>query len=174
MEIWKRIDSIEGFEDYKNYEISNHGRVRSLKFGKTKVLKPNLCSNGYLQAQFSINGKNKKVLIHRLVAFAFISNDNPIEKTEINHIDENKQNNMSNNLEWCTREYNMYYGTGLERRMKNVSKKIFCIELNQIFDSIHEAERQLGLANESISRCCNGIRKTCGGYHWSFIYISLL
>ena len=168
MEIWKRIDLIEGFEEYHNYEVSNHGRVRNSATGK--ILKPNLCSNGYLQAQFSINNQRRKVLLHRLVAFAFIENDNPIEKVEVNHIDENRHNNAASNLEWCTREYNLNYGTRLEK-MRKMSKKVFCIELNQIFESMHEVERQLGLANESISRCCNGKRKTCGGYHWRFIDI---
>ena len=163
--IWRNISEIEGFEEYTDYQVSNMGKVRSLKFGKKKVLKPNVCTNGYLQVGLWNNGKAKYFLIHRLVALAFIPNDNAIKKTEINHINEDKINNCVWNLEWCTHEDNVNYGTRTER----TSKQVLCIELNQIFPSTMEVERELGLAHNSISNCCNGIRKTCGGYHWKYI-----
>lgn len=45
-------------------------------------------------------------------------------------------------------------------------QKILCIELNKEFGSIKEAGRQLSLRSSSISRVCNGKRKTCNGYHF--------
>ena len=51
----------------------------------------------------------KRITVHRLVAMAFVSNPN--NYTEVNHIDENPKNNRADNLEWCTRKYNMNYGT---------------------------------------------------------------
>ena len=74
--------------------------------------------SGYLRVKLCKNGKCKRHLIHRLVAAAFIPN--PYNLQEVNHIYECKDNNNSNNLEWCTREYNNNYGT----RNKRVSETL--------------------------------------------------
>ena len=168
MEIWKDISKIEGMEEYIDYQISSYGRVKSLKRSREIILKPRNI-HGYLAINLYANGKRKTFKIHRLVAFAFIFNDNPQEKTDINHKDENKTNNKVSNLEWCTKAYNNSYGTRTER----TSKKVYCLELNRIFNSIREIERQLGLYHSNISNCCNHREnyKTCGGYHFEFINI---
>ena len=44
---------------------------------------------------------------------------NPNDYKEINHKDEVKSNNIVANLEWCTREYNVSYGTVVERQSNN-------------------------------------------------------
>ena len=49
------------------------------------------------------------------------------------------------------------------------AKTVKCIETNQIFESAHEAGRQMGLNFRLISAVCNGKRNTTGGYH--FIYM---
>lgn len=49
------------------------------------------------------------------------------------------------------------------------SKKVLCIEKNIIFKSINEAGRITGVERKNISQCCNGKRKTAGGYHWQFV-----
>lgn len=51
----------------------------------------------------------------------------------------------------------------------NTSKKVLCIEKNVIFKSINEAERITNIERRNISKCCNGIRQTAGGYHWRYI-----
>lgn len=51
----------------------------------------------------------------------------------------------------------------------STSKKILCIEKNIIFKSINEAERITNIKSNNISKCCNGKRKTAGGYHWQFV-----
>ena len=165
MEIWKDISEIEGMEEYTDYQISSYGRVKSLKRGRETILKPRATRNDYLRVQLSVNGIAKDFYIHRLVAFAFIQNDNPIEKTDINHIDENKANNKIDNLEWCTKEYNNKYGTKIER----ISKKVYCVELDRIFSSTQEVKRLLGLNQGNVSACCRGELKTSGGYHWQYI-----
>lgn len=99
-ELWKEIPGYEG-----KYYISNFG---NLKNNRGMIMKPMKCTNGYLSACLWKNNQQKKVLIHRLVANAFLNN--PFHYDEVNHIDENKTNNCVSNLEWCTHVYNMNYG----------------------------------------------------------------
>ena len=49
------------------------------------------------------------------------------------------------------------------------SRKVRCIELDKVFNSIIEAEEELGLFHQNIGKACRGIYKTCGGYHWEYI-----
>ena len=59
-----------------------------------------------------------------------------------------------------------------ERFGKSLSytKKVYCVELDKIYDSIANAERDLGMkGHRNISACCKGTRKTAGGYHWRYI-----
>ena len=53
--------------------------------------------------------------------------------------------------------------------LNKLSKKVICIELNKIYNSISEAARELNLQMKNISKVCYGERKTCGGYSWSFV-----
>lgn len=108
-EQWRDIDGYDGA-----YQVSDLGRVRSLKFGKVRVLRPAKDKDGYLLLQLWRNGQVKTTRVHRLVADAFIENTDET-KTLINHIDECKQNNRVNNLEYCTTSYNMNYN-GLQYR----------------------------------------------------------
>ena len=94
-EIWAWI---EGYED--DYQISNYGRVKSLKHGKEKILKPSLLREGYLKVELSLNNNQEQKLIHILVAKAFIPN--PENKPQVNHIDSDKFNCCVENLEWAT------------------------------------------------------------------------
>lgn len=50
---------------------------------------------------------------------------------------------------------------------KDQSKKVLCIETEEIFDSIKDACRKTGINN--ISAVCLGKRKIAGGYHWKFV-----
>ncbi len=144
LEIWKPIQDYEGL-----YEISNLGNARSLNFhreGKTRLLKQKETRDGYLETTLSKNGKPKYIRTHRLVAMAFC--ENPNNKPEINHIDGNKHNNSANNLEWCTSSENQKhaYKLGLQKVNGGAitnKKKIKCIELNIVAESLHEMQRIL-------------------------------
>ena len=109
VEIWKPIKDYEGL-----YEVSNFGNVRSLRFDKVKLLKLNMDRCGYFRCNLYKNATYKTYSVHRLVALAFISNAK--NKSQINHIDGNKQNNRVDNLEWCTNSENIThaYKTGLK------------------------------------------------------------
>ena len=99
----KNLKGIEGFNDYF---ISKEGVVVSRKTGVDRIMKPYMCSNGYMSIRlFNNKGERKHCLIHRLVAIAFVSNEN--NYPEVNHIDGNKQNNRASNLEWVSRSENL-------------------------------------------------------------------
>ena len=156
---WKQI------QGYENYEVSNEGQVRNKKTGK--ILKPAKNNCGYLQVILYKDNKRKSFLIQRLVADVWIPN--PDNLPEVNHIDENKEDNRVENLEWCTRQYNMSYGTRGKRQSKTQSRKVYCVELDQTFNSIKEAERETGIWHSNITACCQGKIKTTGGYHWKYV-----
>lgn len=104
-EIWKDIDGFEGL-----YQVSNFGNVMSLNYGNrgyAKKLTPKFNNSGRLWVELLKGGKRKCMLVHRLVALAFIPNPNNFP--QINHKDENPKNNFAFNLEWCTQSYNNHY-----------------------------------------------------------------
>lgn len=111
-ERWK---DIPGFESH--YQVSNLGNVRSLdrvlpkgKFTykqKGKIISPQVI-DGYLSVKLQINGKNKGMLVHRLVAMAWIPNPN--NKPCVNHLNSNRRDNRAENLEWCTHSENTIHG----------------------------------------------------------------
>jgi len=190
-EIWKDI------EDYKGeYQVSNLGRVKSLdreiphskgkgiRKRKGMFIKTHIMPNGYEHIVIRKDGKQHNDYIHRLVAKAFCVNVNNL--SEVNHIDENKENNCADNLEWCTHEYNMCYGTLLKRQslslkeyyktnvsaMKGkegkrgkdnkVSIPIYCITTNEYFDNARMAMEQYNVDNSSILKCCKGKAEYAG------------
>ena len=154
---------IEGFE---KYEVSNLGKVRNIK--SSIVLKPWITKDGYLRHCLYKHNKRKNLLLHRIIATAFI--DNPGKKPQVNHIDENKLNNDLSNLEWCTGRENLVHGTRTKRVAEKLSKKVIQLDLNDSvlneFESMGQAERETGVPSGNISRCCNGERKSAGGYKW--------
>ena len=99
------------------YEISNTGKVRNIKTGR--VLKPSTQSNGYLKVNLVDRSKGISDWpnIHRLVALYFL--DNPNNLPQVNHIDEDKNNNCVDNLEWCTAKYNSNFGTAQIRKVNS-------------------------------------------------------
>jgi AraC-like DNA-binding protein len=97
-EVWKSVPQFEA-----EYEISNCGRVRSLKV-KGGVMKQST-GKGYCKIVFKSNGRNINRQVHRLVAMAFVPN--PENLPQVNHKDGNKQNNNDWNLEWSSSSDNV-------------------------------------------------------------------
>ena len=168
-EEWRDIKGFEG-----RYMVSNLGRVKSLERMKwcglnggcyrtvsEKILKGRDSGDGYLKVNLYKDGKVKECRINRLVAQAFLPN--PDNLPEVNHKDKIRTNNRVDNLEWCTRQYNVEYS-----KAKPVIgiKKVSGLILE--FPSAMEAERQTGINNSNIIACCNGKRKSAGGHIWFY------
>lgn len=177
-EIWKDIRNYEGL-----YQVSNLGRVKTLdryikdnrcvRFIKGRLIKPSIGKGGYKYVKLHTNGSYKTYAVHRLVAFAFIPNPNNLP--QVNHKDENPSNNNVDNLEWCTAEYNVNYGTRTKRHQEKMPKKIVqqCdLNWNVMceYESLNDAARKNNYCIQNISQCCNNIphHLTYKGYKWRF------
>lgn len=159
-EIWKDI------EGYPNYQVSNMGRVKSLKFGKEKILKSNNDGGGYFMVNLSKDRKQKTHRIHRLVASAFLPN--PDNLPQVNHKDEDKSNNRVENIEYCDAKYNNSYGTRIERIQKPILQFTKEDKLVRKWSSLTDVEIELGIKHGDISKCCKGKRKAAGDYKWGY------
>ena len=198
-EIWKDIviERNGTLYDYTGlYQVSSLGRVRIVNYrgtGKTKIKKLQIPDGKYVSVSLTRDKKLETFYVHRLVANAFIPNPNNLP--QVNHKDEDKTNNNVNNLEWCTSEYNINYGTrskrqsetqtGMkftEKRKKNISasktgkctgkdnpraRRVICIETGEIFETIKEASEWCK-GNVKMCLSKNSKNKTAGGYHWMY------
>lgn len=181
-EIWKDIDGYEGM-----YQISSHGRARGIERsvrngnGTVRVvpqamLRQSLNSNGYLKIRLC--GKN--IYVHRAVGAAFVYNDNPEIKNQINHINEDKQDNMAENLEWCTCSYNLRYGKRNEKMIitrnrykyrnseRPIEKYTLSGEYICEYESMAKASRLLNISEESLWFSCNSNNSSCCGFQWKY------
>ena len=181
------VEKWVNIENHPSYFISNFGRVFSKK--SNKVMKNRVVSkNGYQQ----ITLDNSQLLVHRLVAQAFIPNPNNLPC--VNHKDENPGNNDFRNLEWCTYKYNSNYGTNPSRRSKKMldrynndpdwksdcikrlaeiqkKKRKRVVQLDKFnnylktYESSYATEKD-GHLSVHVCDCANGKRKTHHGYKW--------
>ena len=162
-EVWKDIEGYEGL-----YQVSTLGRVKNSRSGR--ILKGGKHKAGYHQVILCKNGKVKYYLVHRLVAQAFIPN--PQNKPQVNHIDEDKENNYVENLEWVTIKENLNYGTRNLRASKAVAKTqsipIICIETGIEYPSTKECAKQMNLNGCNITQVLKGNYKTTGGYTFKY------
>ena len=108
-------------KDFENYYIYSDGRVQNCN--TNHFLKYTSDKSGYLKVRLYKDKHQHTLLVHRLVALAFLPNPN--NYPQVNHKDENKHNNDVSNLEWCTVKYNANYGTRNERIQKQLKQKIF-------------------------------------------------
>ena len=142
-EQWRDIDGYDGA-----YQVSDLGRVRSLKFGRVKVLRPGNNGNEYLRVNLSNGGKIKRLYIHRLVAQAFIKNDDET-KIYINHINEIKSDNRVSNLEYCTPQYNTTYNNIHHRHITYKRDK-----LKELYNQELSIKENIAIFKENGVECC--------------------
>lgn len=181
-EIW--IDVI-GYEGY--YKVSNLGRVRSLDRyinridgkinfckGRMIVIQYNHRNNVYI-VMLNKNGNRKAISLHQLVAQHFVHNDDPVNKTTVNHKDGNRENNKAENLEWDTYSENLQHAYDVLHRPVNIGNgKRPCKSINKEtheakkYDSIADASRKTKISETQIRRL---IALECINNNYLFEYI---
>lgn len=162
-EEWRKVAACDG------YFVSSLGRIASARAGQPRLIKLQHNRKGYQTACIA----SRNIFVHKLVAIAFIPNPN--HYAEINHKDEVKDNNRVENLEWCTRYYNIHYGTGIARCVAKMKKPVLQYSITgkliREWDSALSASSAINVVcSAGIVRCCNHINApyATGGYIWLY------
>jgi len=158
--------------------VGNHGTILTKDLSRPRKLQTN--SSGY-----ACYTTNKCFLVHRIVAFAWVENSDPINKKFVNHIDGNKKNNRADNLEWVTQSENELHSIrvlgnkrctrGLEANWKNPiqRKPVVILDKNGILikecSSGVEAAKYLGVRPTTICNNLKGYSKSCMGYTIKYV-----
>jgi len=135
-EIWKDIPGYKGI-----YQVSNFGRVKSLKrklwngsgyfYCKERILKSSETKKGYVYYYLRNKRKKRKSeFSHRLVMYAFVGK-NTSKKIVVNHIDGNKRNNCIDNLEYITYKQNNRHAWDIGLYNDETRKKLSEISKNK-------------------------------------------
>lgn len=172
--VWKDVIGYESL-----YKVSNFGDIWSVKrtnrgriFGGKEITISIDSRYNRRSVLLCKNGKSKRHIVARLVAFAFIKNPKPEIYKEVNHLDENPLNDRYDNLEWCEHKYNCNYGTRMERIKSRQSIPILQYTLNGDFiaehKSMHEAAESINANAGHICECCLGNRKWAYGFFWRY------
>lgn len=144
-EEWRPVKGYEGL-----YEVSNMGRVKSLHRSQSIIMKQHMNHNGYMFLGLRKDGTRSTKLVHRLVATAFIRNPNNYKI--VNHKDGNKNNNIVDNLEWCTSSYNSKHAYRIGLMNVDAQKKhVILYKRYGEYESITEAAEDLGVAQSTLS-----------------------
>lgn len=159
-------------KNYDNYLIYENGSIWSIK--NKRFLKPYIGTKGYNIVTLYNDRGRRNFRLHKLVAENFVPN--PLNKPDVNHKDENKNNNSHLNLEWTTKIENNLYGTrGIRSGLSRKGNDKICKRVSQYtkdnvfireFPSITVAKENTKIDN--ITYCCQGKRKTAGGYIWRY------
>lgn len=189
-EVWVDFPSFDGAESFSNgYMISNYGRLKAKENGRRNAFykgASHICHTGlnrcgYEVVRLTYMGVSKTITIHKLVALAFL--ENPNKYKEINHKNEIKTDNRAENLEWCSRSYNMKYGNGVNEGKKKMLKSAYFLGLIKpvnkynmdgtylcTYNSVADAARDIGKPGQTsaISNCCKGKHKYAYGYKWKY------
>lgn len=152
------MKDIKGYEGL--YAVTSCGKVWSYR--SKKFLKAYESGGGYLKVSLQgTDGGRKQVYVHRLVAEAFVPN--PEGKGYVNHLDENKKNNVPSNLTWVSQQENVIYSMVAKPK---IFSQIRCVETGEVFNSCVDAAAWAGVHRYAINSAVNGKAKTSAGYHW--------
>ncbi|MBT5090793.1 MAG: hypothetical protein HOM76_00070 [Flavobacteriaceae bacterium] len=136
MENWKNVKGYEGI-----YKVSDLGRVKSLtrsRVSEDRILNPSYNRDGYQKVVLSVDGVQKTVTIHSLVAEAFLGHkrDGLLSTGVVNHLDENKANNVLSNLEVVTQRENVIHSrtklrpSGLPSNIKKIKSGKYTVQFS--------------------------------------------
>lgn len=181
-EEWRSLNLLDKkYKDYMNkgsmwlklyqdnqYYISSLGRVARYDLKKQQLILKHVFNdkNGYKLVWLNTNSYS----VHRLVAFLFINNPRPDINWHINHINNIKDDNRVQNLEWCNINYNNNYKKNDNHKINyneqstiKLQNKIICINLstNEIleYETSQDAANALNCNKKKIISCCNNTTK---------------
>ena len=148
---------------YSDIAVSSSGVILSYKRGFWHELRQSDNHSGYLRVGV---GHGNPVYVHRLVAETYIPN--PHGLPEVNHVDGDKHNNRSDNLEWSTASDNAKhaFANGLK-----VAKgyRVRVVETGEIFESVTACARAIGGNQSNIWKCLNFERRTHRGFTFEYV-----
>lgn len=137
------------------FSINKSGQLKNNK--TNNIISVSIGKTGYLRAMIRLDGKQKNVDIHRLIAEVFVKNPNPNIYKEVNHINRIKTDNRIENLRWCNRSINMK-----NTDLRNI--KVYKTDLNyniiKIYNSINECGK---IEKISIPTLYNLLNNNCRG-----------
>lgn len=177
-EVWRDVAG------YNDYQVSNHGRVRTCnrvslsrnrktyRICSGHIVRQHQNRKGYMKVHLYKDGQRQGFSVHRLVAIAFVVGYAP--GLVVNHLNEIKTDDRAINLEWCTNQENINYGTARQRISKALtnnphrSKEVQAFSKDSgdwiaTFPSQREAARQLGCTLSMIQKCINNEHRTFKG-----------
>lgn len=190
-EIWKTA-IVDGVENLR-YQVSNLGRVKCLDWrytGKEKICKLSVDNNGYLTVK--IDGVTKKA--HRILAETFLPKPDP-ERNCIDHRDTNKTSNfvilaadgqtvIDSSIRWVTYSENNRNPITRKHMSENAAmlgkfgaehnRSVSIVQLTldgqfiRKWPAGNEVERELGISNSNINKCCRGKLNSAGGFKWMY------
>jgi HNH endonuclease/NUMOD4 motif len=160
-------------KEFPDYKVSNIGRVKNFKTG-------NFIADGstakciykrkYRTVKLNKNkGKTFKIFrLNILVASYFVPNPN--ENPVVDHLDGEKENNNSSNLEWVTYSENTRRWRERNHHKNEIEQYNREGILVRTWDAVKDITKELGYAEKSIRICCQGYRKTHKGFMWKYKY----
>lgn len=158
--MWKAVKDWEGF-----YEVNENGDVKSLR--TNKLVTHDLNNFGYHRVTFYDKPRHKRMFVHRLVAETFLENPNNFK--EVNHINENKNDNSVNNLEWCDRVHNERENHKSGGKQYTPFKVIYTNGEIEYFDFVVDLAKKIGVSKTLVRFFLNGTSKTYPKYGISSI-----
>lgn len=157
-EEWRTI------EGYPDYQVSNHGRIKSFRRGNGRILRPGKTDRGYLNVTLFSDAGYTTFTVHGLVAETFLGR-RPANY-DVNHRDGCKTNNAASNLEYTTRRENLRHANevlGLNIRIQKLNE----VEILSVIELINTPEvtldaiaKQFNVSLSCVSRILNGTRYT--------------
>ena len=151
------------------WQVSNWGHVKNTR---GKISYGSLHNSGYRRVTIACETGPRKLLVHRLVAFAFRGGpSSPL--LVVNHIDGNRTNNAAHNLEYVTHSENIRHAlitrTWQRGRSKAVRARRLGASVWQTFLSVQRAADAVGISSCSAWKCCNGKLRSCHNHEFQFI-----
>ena len=154
----------------KRYFVSNTGMIKQeMKCGGHRLCKLGI-GGGYKRLSLRVDGRQKTFFVHRIVASVFVPQAN-VTHIVVNHIDGDKHNNDSNNLEWTTFRENSNHAasTGLMKHLRRVDQLSLEGEHLCSYVSVSEAARRMGHKDsQRITNVLNGKHLTSSGFQWRY------